>query len=57
MFIKVFYDPPKKNIQKVLEDFYNAGIAVKIITGESSETKEAIARQICFLSIGFPKRK
>jgi len=46
--IVAFYDPPKKNIQKVLEDFYNAGIAVKIITGDNSETTEAIARQIGF---------
>ncbi|AZA50314.1 cation-translocating P-type ATPase [Chryseobacterium carnipullorum] len=46
--IIAFYDPPKKNIQKVLENFYNAGIAVKIITGDNSATTEAIARQIGF---------
>jgi len=46
--IVAFYDPPKKNIQKVLEDFYTAGIAVKIITGDNAETTEAIARQIGF---------
>ncbi|PQA91798.1 Ca2+-transporting ATPase [Chryseobacterium piscicola] len=46
--IVAFYDPPKKNIQKVLEDFYNAGIAVKIITGDNAETTEAIAKQIGF---------
>lgn len=48
-----FYDPPKKNIQKVLEDFYSAGIAVKIITGDNAETTTAIAKQVGF--IGFEK--
>jgi Ca2+-transporting ATPase len=48
-----FYDPPKKNIQKVLQDFYTAGIAVKIITGDNAETTTAIAKQIGF--IGFDK--
>jgi P-type Ca2+ transporter type 2C len=43
-----FYDPPKKNIQAVLERFYGAGIAVKIITGDNAETTNAIARQIGF---------
>jgi Ca2+-transporting ATPase len=46
--IVAFYDPPKKNIQKVLEDFYNAGIAVKIITGDNAATTTAIAKQIGF---------
>ena len=43
-----FYDPPKKNIQKVLEDFYTAGIAVKIITGDNAATTASIAKQIGF---------
>jgi len=46
--IVAFYDPPKKNIQKVLEDFYDAGIAVKIITGDNAATTVAIAKQIGF---------
>jgi Ca2+-transporting ATPase len=46
--IIAFYDPPKKNIQKVLEDFYSAGIAVKIITGDNTPTTQAIAKQIGF---------
>jgi Ca2+-transporting ATPase len=46
--IVAFYDPPKKNIQKVLEDFYSAGIAVKIITGDNTPTTQAIAKQIAF---------
>ncbi len=43
-----FYDPPKKNIQEVLEHFYNAGITVKIVTGDNAATTVAIARQIGF---------
>ena len=43
-----FYDPPKKNIQKVLEDFYAAGIQVKIITGDNALTTTSIAKQIGF---------
>lgn len=43
-----FYDPPKKNIPSVLQGFYKAGIAVKIITGDNAETTTAIAREIGF---------
>lgn len=46
--IVAFYDPPKKNIESVLNHFYNAGISVKIITGDNAETTEAIAKQIAF---------
>jgi Ca2+-transporting ATPase len=45
-----FYDPPKKNISKVLEDFHIAGIDVKIITGDNAETTSAIAKQIGFIN-------
>jgi P-type Ca2+ transporter type 2C len=48
-----FYDPPKKNIQSVLDSFYKAGIQVKIITGDNAETTSAIAKQIGFK--GFDK--
>jgi P-type Ca2+ transporter type 2C len=51
--IIAFYDPPKKNIPKVLEDFYTAGITVKIITGDNSTTTTAIAKQVGFK--GFEK--
>ena len=46
--IIAFYDPPKKNIQSVLNEFDKAGIAVKIITGDNAETTTAIAKQIEF---------
>lgn len=44
--IIAFYDPPKKDIQNVIESFYTAGISVKIITGDSTATTNAIAKQI-----------
>jgi Ca2+-transporting ATPase len=43
-----FYDPPKKNIQTVLKNFYNAGISVKIITGDNAATTTSIAKQVGF---------
>jgi Ca2+-transporting ATPase len=46
--IVAFYDPPKKNIQRVMEDFYTAGIQVKIITGDNAATTASIAKQIGF---------
>lgn len=46
--IVAFYDPPKKNIEHVLKSFYDAGIKVKIITGDNAETTAAIAKQIHF---------
>ncbi len=51
--IVAFYDPPKKNIQQVLQNFYDAGINVKIVTGDNTETTSAIAKQIGFK--GFDK--
>lgn len=46
--VVAFYDPPKKNIQRVMEDFYTAGIQVKIITGDNTATTASIAKQIGF---------
>jgi len=43
-----FYDPPKANIKEVLETFYNAGIQVKIVTGDNALTTSTIANQIGF---------
>lgn len=48
-----FYDPPKENIGKVLSDFYTAGIAVKIITGDNAATTATIAQQVGF--VGYDK--
>ncbi len=49
--IVAFYDPPKKNIETVLDHFYKAGISVKIITGDNAETTTAIAKQVGFRGI------
>lgn len=42
--IITFYDPPDMHIAQVLKDFYDAGISVKMITGDYLETAVAIAR-------------
>jgi Ca2+-transporting ATPase len=41
-----FYDPPKENIKAVVQSFYNAGVDVKIITGDNPVTTSVIAGQI-----------
>ncbi len=41
----VFYDPPKKGIQEVFQHLYDAGIKVKVITGDNADTTNSIARQ------------
>jgi Ca2+-transporting ATPase len=51
--IVAFYDPPKHNIKQVLNDFYKAGISVKIITGDNAATTTSIAKQVEFK--GFDK--
>ncbi len=43
-----FYDPPKENIKAVFDSFYNAGIQVKIVTGDNAKTTSTIARQVGF---------
>lgn len=43
--LTAFYDPPKKEIKKVLQHIYNAGIKVKVITGDNADTTKAIALQ------------
>jgi len=43
-----FYDPPKENIKAVLKSFYDAGIEVRIITGDNALTAMAIAKEIQF---------
>lgn len=49
--IVAFYDPPKKNIKKVLDQFYKAGILVKIITGDNAATTKSIANQVSFKGV------
>ena len=41
----VFYDPPKHGIKEVFRKIYEAGIKVKVITGDNAETTNAIAQQ------------
>lgn len=45
-------DPPKENIPEVLEDFYRAGVKMKILTGDNSITTLAIADKIGFKNQG-----
>jgi Ca2+-transporting ATPase len=42
----IFYDPPKGNIQHVMEQFYQAGMSIKVITGDNSITTKAIAEKV-----------
>lgn len=43
--IITFYDPPDPHIPEVIKSFYNAGVDVKMITGDYPETALAIAKQ------------
>lgn len=43
--LTVFYDPPKKGIKNVFQHIYDAGIDVKVITGDNADTTKAIALQ------------
>jgi P-type Ca2+ transporter type 2C len=43
--IIAFYDPPASNISKVIQSFYQAGVDVKMITGDYKETALALAQQ------------
>lgn len=43
--LTVFYDPPKKGIKEVFQHIYDAGIKVKVITGDNADTTQAIAMQ------------
>lgn len=42
----IFQDPPKENIRTTLDTFRQAGISVKMITGDFPETALAIAEQV-----------
>ncbi len=41
-----FLDPPKENMKETIRSFGNAGITVKMITGDYAETAMAIAKQV-----------
>jgi Ca2+-transporting ATPase len=41
-----FYDPPKEGMQQVLEQFQQAGIEIKILTGDNPITTRQIAGQV-----------
>lgn len=41
----VFFDPPKKGIDKIFKTIADAGIEVKVITGDNPDTALAVARQ------------
>lgn len=43
-----FHDPPKANISAVLQDFYKAGVQVKMVTGDNALTASTIAVQTGF---------
>lgn len=43
--LTVFFDPPKKGIKDVFRHIYDAGIKVKVITGDNAETTSSIAAQ------------
>ncbi|MCF4102722.1 cation-translocating P-type ATPase [Gillisia sp. M10.2A] len=43
-----FYDPPKDNIVHTLKQLYEAGIDIKMITGDNTLTAVSIANQIEF---------
>ncbi|MCA6499487.1 MAG: cation-translocating P-type ATPase [Chitinophagaceae bacterium] len=41
-----FYDPPKENIKQVIEQFQQAGIEIKVLTGDNPVTTRQIAGQV-----------
>lgn len=46
-----FQDPPKENIKSTIQSFRNAGIQVKMITGDYPETACAIAKEIGLIEV------
>jgi len=40
------YDPPRQNMSQVLRQFYEAGIAIKLLTGDYAETAINICQQV-----------
>lgn len=50
----VFYDPPRQGIRDVFREIYDAGIQVKIITGDNAATTQAIAEQAGIFNVQPP---
>lgn len=50
----VFYDPPKQLIKDVFKHIYDAGINVKVITGDNAETTKTIAEQAGIINHSTP---
>lgn len=46
------YDPPKSNVRQVFEKWYQAGIQIKMVTGDYKETAMNIAGQVGMKNIG-----
>lgn len=46
------YDPPKKNIKNTFEQFYHAGISIKLLTGDHPGTAVHIANQVGLKNTG-----
>lgn len=45
-FVSLF-DPVRKDVKKAVDDCKRAGIKIKILTGDNSETALAVARELC----------
>lgn len=52
--LTVFYDPPKQGIREVFGEIYEAGIKLKVITGDNAGTTRAIAAQAGIISTSEP---
>lgn len=52
--LTVFYDPPKENIEEVFQRIYDAGIKVKVITGDNAHTTQSIANQAGIINDSSP---
>ena len=50
----IFYDPPKKGIAEVFRKFTEAGIKIKVITGDNAQTTKSIAEQAGITGISNP---
>lgn len=50
----VFYDPPKKGIAEVFRKFTEAGIKIKVITGDNAQTTKSIAEQAGITGVSNP---